>query len=54
MIGITMRELYPFIAFYSMYTMFFGIAFMILGIDLDVSEPSLDQSFDSVPEKVIP
>ena len=42
MIGITMKELYPFIAFYLMYTMFFGIAFMILDLEMDISEPTLD------------
>ena len=42
MIGITIKELYPFILFYSLYIMFFGTAFMILDLKMDVSEPSLD------------
>lgn len=41
-----MQELYPFIAFYSLYTMFFGIAFMILELNMDVREPTLDDPFD--------
>ena len=42
MIGITMKELYPFIAFYCLYTLFFGVAFMILDLEMNVSEPMLD------------
>ena len=49
-----MKELYPFIAFYSLYTMFFGIAFMILNLEMDVSEPSLDDFEFVKPEKEIP
>ena len=37
-----MKELVPFIAFYSLYTMFFGIAFMILELNMDLREPTLD------------
>ena len=41
MIGITVEELYPFIAFYSLYVIFFGTAFMILDLQMDNSEPML-------------
>ena len=42
MIGITIKELYPFIGFYTLYIMFFGTAFMIIGLEMDLSEPALD------------
>ena len=48
MIGITMKELYPFIAFYSLYTMFFGIAFLILDLNMDIKEPTLDDDEPSL------
>ena len=41
MIGITVEELYPFLCVYFMYTMFFATAFMIVEVDLDVTEPDL-------------
>ena len=52
MIGITIKELYPLIGFYTLYIMFFGTAFMILDFEMDVSEPSLDQP--AVVTKVLP
>ena len=36
----------PFIAFYSLYTIFFGIAFMILELGVDVQEPTLDEEIN--------
>ena len=41
MIGITIKELYPFIGIYTLYTLFFATAYMILEIELDVAEPGL-------------
>ena len=35
MIGITIKELYPFIGVYTLYTMFFATAYMILEIELN-------------------
>ena len=56
MIGITMKELFPFIAFYSLYTLFFGIAYMILNLEMDLSVPTLDETDIDyvVPEKPKP
>lgn len=44
MIGITVEELYPFLGVYTLYTMFFATAFMILEVELDVTEPDLLKS----------
>ena len=44
MIGITIRELYPFIGLYVLYTMFFATAYMILEVELNVAEPELYES----------
>ena len=44
MIGITIRELYPFIGLYILYTMFFATAYMILEVELNVAEPELYES----------
>ena len=52
MIGITIKELYPFMGLYTLYTMFFAAAFMILETELNVEEPLLFKSSEieaSVP-----
>lgn len=39
MIGLTVNELIPFMAFFFVYTLLFAIAFMIMGIKLDHTRP---------------
>ena len=51
MIGITIKELYPFIGVYTLYTLFFATAYMILEIELSVAEPELFASTEA-PSKL--
>ena len=39
MLGVTMAELLPFIFFFLLYTLFFGVAYSILGIEINTAEP---------------
>ena len=42
MIGITLKELIPFINIFFVFTLYFGIAFMIMDIEIDNTTPGLD------------
>jgi len=39
MIGMTMKELLPLIFFFLVFTLFFALAYMALGIDIDTTRP---------------
>ena len=39
MLGVTIKELLPFIFFFLLYTLFFGVAYSILGVEINTAEP---------------
>lgn len=54
MIGLTIKELIPFIGFFSFYTLFFGISFMIIELDIDNTRPGNIDVSDAVTQSEKP